>query len=168
MLSRVRILCFFLFCCGALSAQIPGGGIATDTIYYRHELLNRDYSLKGKPLTLPVMAFFMKDYPAAYNELRVAQLSDQLCIAGYSMGSLFTIGGMMFARQDKQLSEGLIKMGLTGIGAGLVFQLISGKYKMRAVRIYNEQVKRNEEKKHSMRVEVKTGMMGAGILVGFD
>ncbi|MCB0628912.1 MAG: hypothetical protein R2824_09670 [Saprospiraceae bacterium] len=168
MLSRVRMLCFLLFGCGVLSAQIPGDQPPTDTIYYRNEFLNRNYLLKGKPLTLPVMAFFMKDYPAAYNELRIAQLSDQLCVAGYSMGSLFTIGGLMFSRQDKELSEGLIKMGVVGIGAGLVFQLVAGKYKFRAVRIYNEEVKKKGDNKHSMRVEWNAGAMSAGISVQFD
>jgi tetrahydromethanopterin S-methyltransferase subunit F len=161
------MLCFLLFCGGVLSAQLPGIEPPADTIYYRSEFLNRNYLLKGKPLTLPVMDYFMKDYPAAYNELRIAQLSDQLSVAGYSMGSLFMVGGLMFSRQDKELSNGLFRMGAAGIGAGLVFQLVAGKYKFRAVKVYNEEVRQRGEKKHSMRVEWKVGVSSVGVWVGF-
>ena len=52
---------------------------------------------------MPVMAFFMKDFERANREIQMAQLTDQLCIAGYSIGSLFTIGGLLVSRQNKDL-----------------------------------------------------------------
>ena len=167
MLSRVCFLYFFLVCCGVLSAQIAHTEIARDTIAYQSSFLNRSYHLNGKPLTLPVMAFFMKDFPGPNNDIQAAQLSDQLCITGYSLGSLFTVGGFMVARQNKDLGQDLIQLGLAGIGAGLIFQLISGSFKFRAVRHYNEEVQKIY-RKNSSRIEIKADFYQAGLYIGFD
>jgi hypothetical protein len=131
---------------------------------YRSNFLNRTYLLDGKPLTLPVMAFFMKDFPVPDNKIKLAQLTDQLCIAGYSVGSLFTIGGLLVSRQNKDLGEDLIQLGLVGIGSGLVFQIISGSFKLSAVRSYNEAVKNRSEKDSSM-LFFKAGWNGVGMVV---
>lgn len=149
MLSRLRILCVLLFFCGTLSAQITSNDLLRDTIYYRSSFLNRTYLLNGKPLTLPVMAFFMKDYPEANRKISLAQLTDQLCIAGYSVGSLFTIGGLLVNRQNRDLGADLIELGLVGVGTGLIFQIISGGFKVSAVRHYNTAVKDQYRKKTS-------------------
>ena len=166
MLSRVCFLCFFLVCCGVLSAQITLTETDRDTIAYKSSFLNRSYHLNGKPLTLPVMAFFMKDFPGPNNDIQVAQLGDQLCITGYGLGSLFTVGGLMVARQNKDLGQDLIQLGLAGIGAGLVFQIISGSFKFRAVRHYNEEVQR-AQRKSSSRVQIRADFYQAGLYVGF-
>lgn len=164
MLSRVCMLCFFLFFSLVLSAQVINGDRARDTIMYRSNFLNRTYLLDGKPLTLPVMAFFMKDFPIPDHKIKLAQLTDQLCIAGYSVGSLFTIGGLLVSRQNKDLGGDLIQMGLIGIGSGLVFQVISGSFKVSAVRHYNEAVKSRAGKDTSILL-FKAGRDGAGIVV---
>lgn len=167
MLSRVCFLGLFVLCSGVLSAQITHTDMVQDTIFYRSSFLNRTYLLNGKPLTLPVMAFFMKDFPVANNDIQIAQLSDQLCITGYSLGSLFTIGGLMVSRQNKDLGQDLMQLGLAGVGAGLVFQLISGGFKFRAVRHYNEEVRRLYQKNTST-LQFKADLNQAGLYVGFE
>jgi hypothetical protein len=167
MLSRVFFLIFFSCFFGTLSAQVTHHDLVQDTIIYRTSFLNRTYLLNGKPLTLPVMAFFMKDYPSANNEIRLAQFSDQFCITGYSIGSLFTIGGLLISRQNKDLGDDLIKLGLAGIGAGLIFQVVSGNFKYKAVQNYNEEIKKIYLKNTSS-IRFKAGINQAGLVVGFD
>lgn len=164
MLSRVCMLCTFLFFCTTLSAQIIHKDRVRDTIIYRSNFLNRSYILDGKPLTLPVMAFFMKDFPVPDNKIKMAQLTDQLCIAGYSVGSLFTIGGLLVSRQNKDLGGDLLQLGLVSVGSGLLFQVISGSFKMSAVRHYNEAVKRILLKDTSA-LQWKADLDGVGIIL---
>lgn len=164
MLSRVCMLCTFLLLCNVLSAQIINKDRARDTIIYQSNFLNRTYLLDGKPLTLPVMAFFMKDFPVPDNKIKMAQLTDQLCIAGYSIGSLFAIGGLMVTRQNKDLGGDLLQLGLVSIGSGLIFQIISGSFKISAVKHYNNAVKKIQVKDTSF-LEFKAGPDGLGIIV---
>ncbi len=158
------MLCTFLFLCNVLSAQIIHKDRARDTIIYQSNFLNRTYLLDGKPLTLPVMAFFMKDFPVPDNKIKMAQLTDQLCIAGYSVGSLFTIGGLMVNRQNKDLGGDLLQLGLVSIGSGLIFQIISGSFKISAVKHYNEAVKRIQKNETSA-LNFRAGPEGVGIIV---
>lgn len=158
------MLCTFLFLCNVLSAQIINKDRARDTIIYRSNFLNRTYVLEGKPLTLPVMAFFMKDFPVPDNKIKMAQLTDQLCIAGYSVGSLFTIGGLMVNRQNKDLGGDLLQLGLVSIGSGLIFQIISGSFKISAVKHYNDAVKRIQQNETSA-FDLRAGPEGVGIIV---
>lgn len=133
----------------------------SDTILYRSNFLNRTYLLDGKPLTLPVMAFFMRDFPTANRDVKMAQLADQLCITGYSLGSLFTIGGLLVSQQNRALGGDFIEMGLVGISAGLIFQVISGSFKLSAVRHYNSDIKRLY--RQSSTFYLKTGAQGVGV-----
>lgn len=164
MLSRVCLLSILLSFGSIGSAQITHNDLVRDTILYQTNFLNRTYLLDGKPLTLPVMAFFMKDFPRPNNEIKMAQLTDQFCIAGYTVGSLFTIGGLMVSRQNKELAEDMIQLGLVGIGAGLIFQIISGNFKLKAVRHYNEEV-RQLYQKNASKVQLRADFNEAGILV---
>ncbi|PHN08316.1 hypothetical protein CRP01_03055 [Flavilitoribacter nigricans DSM 23189 = NBRC 102662] len=152
-----------MFFCGDITAQVTSNDLVRDTIIYRTNFLNRTYLLDGKPLTLPVMAFFMKDYPLPNNEIKLAQLTDQLCIAGYSIGSLFTIGGLLVSRQNKDLGGDLLQLGLVGVGSGLIFQIISGSFKLSAVRHYNEEVKKYYQQKTSA-IRFRASADGAGIV----
>lgn len=164
MLSQVRMLFFLFFFCNLLSAQVTKQDLASDTIIYRSTFLNRTYLLDGKPLSLPVMAFFMKDFPIPNNEISMAQFSDQLSIAGYGVGSLFTIGGLFISRQNQDLGNDLIQTGLIGVGAGLVFQIISGDFKFQAVKHYNEALKKGYQKNTSV-LHFKADPYRAGIVV---
>jgi hypothetical protein len=110
------------------------------------------------------MAFFMKDFPLSHNKIKMAQLTDQLCIAGYSVGSLFTIGGLMVTRQNKELGGDLLQLGLASIGSGLLFQVISGSFKFSAVKHYNEAVKR-QDRKDTSAIEFKADVAGIGFIV---
>ena len=166
MLSRVFMLCVLVLCCINASAQGLQQELGRDTFYYRTSFLNRTYLLDGKPVNLPVMAFFMRDIPESNNDINIAQISDQLTIAGYSIGSLFTIGGMFVTRQDKELGNGLIQLGLIGISSGVIFQIVSGHFKFEAVKHYNKAVKRNDRKKVS-NLQVRLGIQQTGIVLGF-
>lgn len=141
--------------------------IIRDTIITRSEFLGNIYLLDGKELNLPVMEWLMSDFPPAYDEIRLAVLGDQLSIMGYGVGTLFALSGLFVYRQNRGLGEDLIQIGGIGIGSGLIFQFISGKFKKSAVGIYNEEVKAYyQQKTSSYRVGISGGE--AAIIVRFD
>ena len=113
------------------------------------------------------MAFFMKGNPAADNDIQLAQFADQLTVAGYSLGSLATIGGLVVSRRNKALGQDLIQLGLASMGTGLIFQIISGGFKYRAVQHYNEAIKKRYHK-NAASVQFKADFDRIGILIGFD
>jgi hypothetical protein len=132
-----------------LQAQNTYNTIARDTIISVPSFPSRVYLLDGKKLNLPVMDFFMRDYPVAHDQIQLAMLTDQVAIVGYSVGGLFGLTGLLVYRQDSPLANNLLKMGGIGIGTGVVFHIFTGVFKKSAVRRYNHEVKglyRNQNK----------------------
>lgn len=91
-------------------------------------------------MTLPVMDWFMMDYPTAHDEINLALLTNQASIVGYTIGGLFGLSGLLIYQRDKALGGDLLQLGGIGIGAGITFQVFSGIFKRRAVRTYNQEI----------------------------
>lgn len=124
----------------------PGFSGSRDTIYVKKIFLNRSYFLDGKPLNLSVMEWFMKDFPKAHDEIQLAILSDQFSIAGYGAGSLFLISGLLVYRQNPRVGIDLMQVGGICAAGGVIFQVVSGKFKKNAVNLYNAAVQAPAEK----------------------
>ncbi len=124
-----------------LRAQPTYHEIAQDTIVTLRQFPRNAYLLNGKKLSLPVMHWFMADYQSAADQADLAVLSNQLSVAGYSVGSVFLLTGILVSDQNKRLSNNLFGLGAIGMGAGLVFQLLSQGHEKKAVRRYNLEIK---------------------------
>lgn len=125
----------------AIQAQSTYNTIARDTIVSVPSFPGRIYLLDGKKLNLSVMDFFMRDYPVAQDQIRLAMFTDQITIIGYSVGGLFGLTGLLVHRQDQSLGNNLLKMGGISVGAGMVFHIFTGAFKRSAVRHYNAEIK---------------------------
>lgn len=144
--------------------HLPGG----DTIFIKKIFLNRSYFLDGKPLNLPVMEWFMKDYPKAHDEIQLAILSDQFSIAGYGAGSLFLLSGLLVYRQNPRVGVDLMQVGSVCVAGGVVFQVISGKFKKNAVELYNTAVRAPQQKSTaSYSLEISEGGK-VGLSISFE
>lgn len=137
-----QLLCFvcYLFLFYQMQGQRTYLQISQDTIVQLPGLLGKTYFLDGKKLNLSVMNWFMTDYPAAHDKIRVAVLTDQVSIVGYTLGGLFGFTGLLIQPKDAQLSNDLLKIGAVTFGAGMVLQIVSGTFQRRAVRAYNQEV----------------------------
>lgn len=110
----------------------------------------------------------MQDYPAAKKEISAAIVTDQLSVVGYTVGSIFTITGLLAYEPNKRLGQDLMMMGGVSLGAGILFQLVSGKYKKRAVERYNKSIR--EDKASLLKgMSFKLDFNGEGtqLLIGF-
>lgn len=96
-----------------------------------------NYYMGGRKVNLAIMEWFMHDYPAARKDIGSAIVADQLSVVGYSVGSLFTVTGLLVYEPNERLGGNLLMFGGVSLGAGILFQVVSGKYKKRAVRKYN-------------------------------
>ena len=154
----VKLLCFItcLVCSCALSAQPRYHDLAKDTIITLRQFPRNQYLLDGKKLNLPVMQWFMTDYPAANDQMRSAVLANQLSITGYSVGSLFFLTGLFIWEDNRSLSDELLRLGGIGFGSGILFQVISQGYEKKAVRLYNRDVR-------LLNQEGGTANLGAGV-----
>lgn len=124
-----------------INGQTTYNKIARDTIVTQKVFLGKTYLLNGKKLTLPVMQWFMSDYPTANDAIRVAVKSDQLSIVGFTVGSLFALGGTLVYNQNDELGEDLFLLSGVGLGSGMLLQLFSGAYQSKAVKGYNYEIK---------------------------
>ncbi len=134
-------LCLTLWLCSfSLSAQPTYYKMAGDTIVAHHTFLNSSYLLNGKKMNPSVMQWFMSDYPEAYESIRISNISEQVSIASYSLGSIFILSGFIVESRNPRISRELQLWGITGLGGGIVFQIISGRYRRKAVEQYNDQI----------------------------
>ncbi len=132
-------ICLVLLCT-TVSGQSTYNKIVRDTIITIPGFLHNTYLLDGKKMTLPVMDWFMMDYPTAHDEINLALLTNQASIVGYTIGGLFGLSGLLIYQRDKALGGDLLQLGGIGIGAGITFQVFSGIFKRRAVRTYNQEI----------------------------
>jgi len=126
------------------------------------------YYMKGRKVNLPIMEWFMQDSPAAKKEISAAIVADQLSVVGYTVGSVFTITGLLVYEPNQRLGQDLMMMGGVSLGAGILFQIISGKYKKRAVERYNKSIR--EDRASLLKgISFKLDFTGEGtqLLIGF-
>ncbi len=141
MYRKAQLMMLFVI---VLTSKIYGqkepSALARDTIITVHRFPNNIYLLNGKNLTLPVMDWFMSDYPRARANIKVTLVSDQMSIVGYSVGGLFAITGLIAFRQNESLGKELLKVSFISIGSGFAFQLFGGTFKQKAVEAYNDAI----------------------------
>lgn len=164
-------LCPFLFtlalCNQILHSQPTLSSLARDTIVAKSEFLSTTYLLNGKKLTLPVMQWFLSDYPESNDEIKVAALSSQASLAGFSVGGLFGLSGLFIYQQNERIGGDMLKIGAVGIGAGVAFQLLAAAYKKRAVKSYNCAVKKVFHAQGAAHFKLDLQPDGAGIRFAF-
>ena len=132
----------------------PDLKMASDTIITKKEFLANIYLLDGKKINLPVMEWFMQDYPSSYDAIQPALISDQLSVATYSVGTIFILGGLIVNNRDRDLSNNLIVLGGVAAGSGLLLQYVSGRFQKRAIRLYNIEVKKSYSQANSISVDI--------------
>lgn len=136
-----KLLCIGMICCfSQLSAQSTYHQIAGDTIIAHHSFLNSSYLLNGKKLNSSVMQWFMSDFEEAYESIRISNISEQVSIGSYSIGSIFILSGLLTSAQNPRISKELKLWGLLGLSSGLAFQIVSGQYRRKAVEQYNDSI----------------------------
>ena len=131
----------FLFSLHVLPAQPNYHFLAQDTIVTLRQFPRNQYLLDGKKLNLPVMRWFMSDYPQADEQIRLAALTNQLSITGYSVGTVFLLTGLFVWEDNQPLSDELFRLGGLGFAGGILFQVLSQNYEKKAVRYYNRDIK---------------------------
>ncbi|MCO6475812.1 MAG: hypothetical protein J5I94_04285 [Phaeodactylibacter sp.] len=142
-------------------AQSPYHELAKDTIITRPVLFGNIYLLDGKQLNIQVMQWFMTDHPMAHDQIRVAVVSGQLAAVSYTVGGMIFLGGLLIRQDDRAAGQDLMLMGGAGIGAGLLFTLVSGGHQRKAVQLYNEDIRKYLNS--SARVEWQVGFTGHGV-----
>jgi len=147
----------------ALSGQSTFRSLASDTIVQRQEFLGRGYYLDGKRLNLAVMEWFMSDYPGAQEQIGLASVSDQMSAVTYTTGGLFILGSILVRKDDLNLSNDMLKLGVLAGGAGVVFQILEVTFKKSAVQKYNEGVRSHHQAMSSLMV----GVEGSGVGVAW-
>lgn len=153
-----------LLCCKAATGQNTYQNIVRDTIVTLRKFPASTYLLDGKRLNLSVMDWFMTDYPDAHDQINLSLLTEQVSVASYSIGALFGLTGLLVNRQDPHLGNELLQIGGIGIGSGIIFHLFSGGFKKKAVRYYNEDV-RKLYKIEGNQINVKLDPNGVGFRV---
>ena len=146
-----RSIIFLLFVLGVICLPrtfgqrfpqyLPSDG---DSILTLKHGVGATYYMKGRKMNLPIMEWFMQDHPAAKKEISGAIVADQLSVVGYTVGSIFTITGLLVYEPNKHLGQDLMMMGGISLGVGILFQVVSGKYKKRAVERYNEGLRKSK------------------------
>lgn len=158
-----ELLCIALVCCfSQLPAQSTYHQIAEDTIIAHHSFLNSSYLLDGKKLNPSVMQWFMSDFEEAYEHIRISNISEQVSIGSYTVGSIFVVAGLLSASRNPRISKELKLWGIMGIGGGMVFQVISSQYRRRAVEYYNDQIQSiylQDRRPISIQIKIETGMI---------
>lgn len=158
LLLTIISCCVFLF---SLRSQTPYHELAKDTIVTRPVFMGNTYLLDGKKLNIQVMQWFMTDHPLAHDQIRGAVLTDQLAAVSFTIGGIIFLGGVLIRQDDQGVGEDLMLMGGAGIGAGLLFSIVSGGHQHRAVQLYNEDIKRYYNP--SAGVEWQFGLSGSGL-----
>jgi hypothetical protein len=136
--------------------------MAGDTIIAHHSFLNSSYLLNGKKLNPSVMQWFMSDFEEAYEHIRISNVSEQVSIGSYTIGSIFIVAGFLSASRNPRVSKELRLWGFLGIGGGIVFQVFSGQYRRRAVECYNDQIQTiydQGQRPVSIQFKIESGMV---------
>ncbi|NET32451.1 MAG: hypothetical protein F6K19_10640 [Cyanothece sp. SIO1E1] len=142
--------------------------VAQDTIMMLNNGMGFDYYMSGRKVNLAVMEWYMHDFPFAKKDIHTAVVSDQLSVAGYSVGSLFTVTGLLVYEPNQKLGSDLMMLGGISLGTGIIFQIISGKYKKTAVRKYNAAMRKSKEvKPMGMLYRTQFQFSGQGIVIRF-
>lgn len=127
-----------------------------------------DYYMSGRKINLAVMEWYMHDFPSAKKDIHTAVVSDQLSVAGYSVGSLFTVTGLLVYEPNKKLGSDLMMLGGISLGTGIIFQIVSGKYKKMAVRKYNAAMRKRKDVKATGSVyKTQFGFSRQGFVIRF-
>jgi len=150
-----------------LQSQPTLSTLTRDTIVAKREFMSVTYLLNGKKLNLTVMQWFMSDYPTASSEIKIATLSTQTSVVGFGVGGLFGLSGLFLSPQNKDLSGDMMKIGITGIGVGIVFQLLAGNYKKRATKSYNRAIQNLYKSQGTAHFKFGTQPNGTGIGFAF-
>ncbi len=166
MIKHLLCLCLCVLLFGQVQAQNTYHQIARDTIIRIPGFLGSTYLLDGKRMNLSVMEWFMSDYPQAYDQIRLAVLTDQVSIVSYTIGGLFCFSGLLIQPEDMQTGGKLLRIGLGGIGGGVAFQLLSNRFQKKAVEKYNEEVY-TLYKMQAIGITVGVNSNGVGIRLGF-
>lgn len=154
-------------CNQVLHSQPTLSSLAGDTIVSKSEFLSTTYLLNGKKLTLPVMQWFMSDYPEANDQIRISALSSQVSLTGLSVGGLFGLSGLFLYQQNERVGGDMLKIGAGGISLGIAFQLLASAYKKRAVESYNRAVKKSFHAHGAKDFKLELQPDGAGIRFAF-
>ena len=161
----------FLFVIGLcnqiLHSQPTLSSLARDTIVAKSEFLSTTYLLNGKKLTLPVMQWFMSDYPEANDQIRISALSSQVSLTGLSVGGLFGLSGLFLYQQNERIGGDMLKIGAGGIALGVGFQLLASVYKKRAAKSYNRAVRKSFHAQGSTDFKLELQPDGSGIRFAF-
>lgn len=128
--------------CFSVHSQNTLKDLAADTIIAYPQFLNTTYLLNGKVLNASVMEWFMSDYAEPYENIRISIISDQISVGSYTIGSLFLISSFLIDQDRKRVISDLHLWGAVGIGGGVIFQIVSGKFKRKAVMGYNDEIKK--------------------------
>lgn len=137
----IPTLCFLL-CFLSVQGQSTYNSISRDTIISITGTFSSYYLLDGKKLSLPVMQWFMADHPDAYSQIKVANVTDQLSLAGYTAGGVLLLSGVLLYSDSQQTSRDFYMYGGIAFASGILFQIVSNSLKKKAVTIYNEDVKK--------------------------
>lgn len=149
-----------------IKAQTTYNKIARDTIVSKNGFLGKIYLLNGKKLNLPVMQWFMSDYPTAHDAIQAASRTDQLSVASYGIGSLFALGGALVYGDNEEIGKDMFVISGIGISSGFLFQLFSGTYRNKAVQSYNNEIK-TLYKNDSAHLYLMQKDLGGGVVVEF-
>lgn len=166
-----KLLLIFTCCCVLLynlRAQTPYHELAKDTIITRPILFGNAYLLDGKTLNMQVMQWFMKDHPMAHDQIRVAVISDQLAAVSFTAGGMIFLGGILIREDNPGAGQDLMLMGGAGLGAGLLFSIISGGHQRRAVQLYNEDIRRYYNSSAGLAWQLGLSGNGLTLMAGFE
>ena len=149
-------------------SSLPHRAISQDTILRLNNGMGYDYYMSGRKINLAVMEWYMHDFPSAKKDIHTAVVSDQLSVAGYSVGSLFTVTGLLVFEPNQKLGSDLMMLGGISLGTGIIFQIISGKYKKTAVRKYNTAMRKSRNPKATGAVyKTQFGFGSRGFVIRF-
>ncbi|MFN7120291.1 MAG: hypothetical protein ACK4TA_26110 [Saprospiraceae bacterium] len=166
---RITVACIIFLMVGNIAlGQSTYQSIVRDTIVTLHKFPANTYLLDGKKLNLSVMEWFMTDFSDAHDQISLAILSEQVSVASYSIGALFGLTGLLVYRQDPHLGNDLMQVGSIGLGSGIAFSIFSGTFKKRAVRLYNEDVRKLYNNKNGgdrVKVNINTNGIGFCLLL---
>ncbi|MFM9950928.1 MAG: hypothetical protein ACKV1O_23540 [Saprospiraceae bacterium] len=161
------LLFVIALCNQILHSQPTLSSLARDTIVAKSEFLSTTYLLNGKKLTLPVMQWFMSDYPEANDQIRISALSSQVSLTGLSVGGLFGLSGLFLYQQNERIGGDMLKIGAGGITLGVAFQLLASVYKKRAAKSYNRAVKKSFHAQGATNFKLELQPDGSGIRFAF-
>lgn len=145
--------------------QLPA---TLDTILMLNDGVGMNYYMGGRKVNLAIMEWFMHEYPDAKKDISRAIVADQFSVVGYSVGSLFTVTGLLVYEPNERLGGNLLMFGGLALGAGIIFQVVSGKYKKKAVRKYNAAIQRGSQPKaRKVSLQSRVSLTGGGVVVRF-